>query len=223
MSRDIRYVLSEAPPVKVIAECNQYYPEGNFYREEERVYHAKLVDLSKNGAKLSSELEIPTGDSVRLKLSIDDLGIEFYVDGKVCWSKSEDDGLSLFGCSLGAGLPEGLFDRLATGGQIDRRFDSRFDEEIEVSAFWDIGGTKVPVTLRNYSLGGLCVLAKHPIVAGQRVHLCVEEPENWIIVASAQWQLEVSDGYLIGASYLNPKDFERIEEAWGDLSVKTGL
>ena len=215
MTREVRYMLSKAPAVKVTAVFNKYYPDGKFYREEEAVYEAKLIDLSKQGAKLSSATVIPTGESIRLQLSIVELGIEFYLDGKVCWSKKETDESSLFGCALSARLPDGLFDRLAEGGRLDRRFDPRFDEEIELSAFWEFRGTQVPVTLSNYSRGGFCILTKHPIVAGQQLHLCVEEPEHCVVIASAQWQLEVTSGYLIGASYLDPRDFARIEKARG--------
>jgi len=202
MMREVRYQLPNAPVVRVM-------PEDDELSDACEVHHARLLDLSRHGAKISGSTEIPTGNSIRLRLTIEELGLEFYVTGAVCWCKPSDDASWLLGCSLQPGFPHGLLDRLADRGHVDRRFDARFQEEVSLSAFWELGGARVPVTLRNYSQGGFCVHSSRPSVPGKRLHLKINQSQ--VIISTVQWELEVGGGYMLGCIFLNPRDFDRLD------------
>ena len=105
-----------------------------------------------------------------------------------------------------------MFDTLAKGGHVDRRFDPRLDRSLNLDALWDLNGNESPVMLHDYSQGGLCVRASQPGRTGERFHLRLADPYNLIIVAAAVWQLKVIDGFLIGCSFLNDRDFDRLEQ-----------
>ena len=223
MKRDIRYRLQNAPAVTVV-------PEGDEGSSVLDVHEGRLLDLSRHGAKLSSATEIPTGNSIHLKLGVPELGLVFQVAGAVCWCKRsdagdwDDVGPWVMGCALRPGLPHELLDRLAEEGEVNRRFDARFREEVSLSAYWNVGSARELVTLRNYSRGGFCIFSTRQSVPGKRFHLNLKGLE--VIIASVQWELEAGDGYLIGCEFLNPRDFERLDADCREarrLALKSGL
>ena len=136
-SREIRYRLSNAPSVTVV-------PEGDERGLTLDVHDARLLDLSRHGAKLASPTEIPTGNSIHLKLAVPKLGLVFQVAGAVCWCSLSEDDSWWMGCSLRPGLPHELLDQLAERGEVNRRLDARFREEVALSAFWELGGDREP-------------------------------------------------------------------------------
>lgn len=147
-----------------------------------------------------------------MKLEIDELGVTFYVAGQVCWSKPGEDGNWVFGCHLNPCLPEGAFEILAKSGQVNRRLEGRVQSRVGLEALWELDGVALPITLQNYSQGGFCVRTREPGRAGRRFHLRIPRPDNLLIVANAIWQLNVADGFLVGCSFLNGRDFERLHQ-----------
>ena len=57
------------------------------------------------------------------------------------------------------------------------------------------------------------------IVTGERLDLFVHESELDEISAAAQWQLNATDGYLIGASFDDPQDYDRLDKACRCFSI----
>jgi hypothetical protein len=200
--RAVRYTISNGPVV-TINVVELYQPD--------RIYQGRLVDLSQCGAKFSVPEEIATNKSIRLKISVAELGMEFYVAGSLCWAKPGPDGNWFAGCSLEPGLPKNFFDQLARDGRINRRVHDRFDGFTNLGACFDVDGELTPVTLKNYSAGGFCVLSQVPAPIGHRFNLCIAEPEEAVMPSQTQWQLAVRDGYLIGCLLLDSNDFERLE------------
>ena len=186
LNREIRYRLSDAPVVKVTSQSHDH-------RATERLHDACLIDVSQHGARLTSSSRIPVDDAIRLDLIVEDLGMEFHVAGKVCWNEQADDGSYLTGCVLEPWLPDGVLDRLAKGGRLDRRFDPRFSEDIKLAARRESIDGHVPVTLRNYSNGGFCFLSSESLTLDERLLFCVDQTKNVLIVATLIWQLRVEE------------------------------
>ena len=183
---------------------------GNLF-EMPCVYSGQLLDLAPTGAKLSVPAQITTGSYVRLQISVEDIALRFHVAGIVCWCRLGEDGTWLAGCSFNPWLPEGLFDRLASGGRVNRRNDPRLKQLMGLSGRWGLADANITANLHDYSHGGFSVVSKHAGGIGQRFHLFLPEPSNCLIVGESQWQLAVEDRYMIGFSFLNSKDFGRLE------------
>lgn len=202
-AREWRYVLRDSPEVTVTVRWGLW--------EDTRVHHARLFDLSQHGAKLLSSEPISVDEGIRLELEIEEMGLAFYVAGSVCWSKPAEGDTWMFGCSLQPGLPEGVFDALAKGGNVDRRFDPRLERQLDLEALWDLNDDVTRVMLQDFSRGGFCIWTDQAGNPGGRLHLRFSEPSNLMVVAKAMWQLKVVDGYLVGCSFLNERDFDRLQ------------
>jgi hypothetical protein len=210
LQREQRYVLRQRPKVTV---------RPGRLLDKSKGYSAELCDLSQSGAKLISSKPIATQKSLRVELDVEELGLRFHVAAEVCWSKPGEAGTWMFGCSLNPGLPEGLFDTLASGEHVDRRLDPRQDHALTLEAIWDLNGRAMPIILRDYSNGGFCICAREPGQIGERCHLRLTAPYDRIIPATAVWQLKVVDGFLIGCSFLNEQDFDHLKQ-FGKLSTE---
>ncbi len=166
---------------------------------------ATLVDLSAGGAKLSVEGPVPMDQPARLKISIEDLGLDFEVAADVCWTRNDEEGRCHVGCTVDPPLPSSFFRGLTSDAQPDRRYDPRSESSCNVSACWELGDDVVPVTVLNYSDGGFCAFCDRETVTGKRLHLCLDKI---VIIAKTQWQLAVLDGYLVGCSFLRRRDLQ---------------
>jgi hypothetical protein len=203
--RECRYVLRHSPEVSVTLQ-----PED--IRDAPETHRARLFDLSPRGAKLVSTESIALEKSIRLELNVADLGLVFYVSGQVCWSQPGDGDTCVFGCSLEPALPAGVFDALIEGGHIDRRFDPRSQRGLGLEAVWERGRKATPVTLQDYSRGGLRVRTNKPGTPGEPFPLRFPGPSDLTICTTAVWQLKVVDGYLIGCAFADPSDYSRLEQ-----------
>ncbi len=202
--RDARYVLAESYPAELSVESHDH-------RAKDQLVAVELIDLSERGMKLASPQEIEVHHSVRLKLSIVEFGMEFYISASVCWCRGEGDQW-LVGCHLSPSLPERLFKKFVHGGNLDRRCDLRFDKSADLEASWNLNGDKATITLRNISRGGFCVLSDRPCQTDQRIHICLAARQDIIVVARAEWQMTMENGWLVGCSFCNSRDFDRLKD-----------
>jgi hypothetical protein len=204
-SRQLRYVLQEDHFVTVTLESDRV-------RLDNSIYRGRLIDLSENGAKLELPKPVAVDDSLRIKLAIDDLGVELYVMADVCWSEPVAEDTWQLGCKLQPAIPKKLFDCLADRGSLDRRSVPRLDETVELNGFWELEMQSVPVFLQNYSRGGFRVLTQHPGKPGQRLHLSLGKNGKHIVVANVRWRMNLDAGYLVGCRLLNKRDFVRLQQ-----------
>ncbi len=184
--------------------------------QEELTCLAQVVDLSPHGAKLAVSQEIPEGELTRMRLVIDQLNINFQVAADVCWTQHGDDDNWLIGCSLDPQLPTSLFRGLTSDVQAERRFDPRTETSLQLLARWDLAGHDVSVKILNYSRGGFCVFSDKPVDFDRRLHLSIGGEVETVIIAHATWQLEATEGIVVGCSFLREKDFERFASVASD-------
>jgi hypothetical protein len=182
-------------------------------REKERVFQARLLNLSQQGVKLSVPQQLPLSETLRLRFTVQEFAMEFHVLARVCWSRQDAGGRWQAGCALNPGIPPALLKRMAAGGRLDRRGAARYDDSLELQVRRELDGGDEVAVLRNYSEGGFCIFVSQPAKPGELMHVRLDEPQLLVIVAQTQWQLKVSDGYLLGLTFLNSKDCERLEEA----------
>jgi hypothetical protein len=203
--RDARFSLGGEHEVTVTIE-----PED--HRQEPQVCLGRLLDLSRSGARFRLPLDVPVANTLRVKIALSDLGMEFYVGASVCWTKPDDSGFWQLGCLLNPAIPAGLFERLSRGGRIDRRDTPRAQRTLNVPVFWELAGQRVEGVLQNYSRGGFCVLVDRPGKPGQRLQVQLEGEQTLVVVAESEWQLASSEGYFVGCSFSNSRGFERLDE-----------
>lgn len=129
---------------------------------------------------------------------------------EVCWV-NRGDSTTLVGCTFNPRLPIKLFKHLIQNGEVDRRPLNHCDGGPELTARWDLAGKKVPVILQDLCEGGFCAVATDPGEAGQRLHLHLTEPEPAIIIAKTKWRLRVDNGFMVGCSLMNRRDYKRLE------------
>ncbi len=162
------------------------------------------------GVRLSVPTDIAAHNKLCLRLSVAELGMDFYVAGESCWSKKDANGTWQLGCSLSPGLPDGVLDLLAAKGRLDRRLTSRDHESINVSLAWDLSTAPIPATLENYCQGSVCLFTAVPGDIGKQVRVIVKERMEVVVVAKCLWQLRVADGYLLGCQFINDDGFAQL-------------
>jgi len=175
---------------------------------------ACLLNLSPHGAKLVVPKPLPLGRNFRLRLTIEQFAMEFYVGAKVCWTASEGESGSVMGCQFKPGIPDKLLAHFAADGNLDRRSSDREKTK------WTLGmarqGTKgrgkEKVTLQNYSTGGFCMEANSALALGERFRL-TSDRRDWNVEAVVHWQLKKSGMYLHGCGYAEESGCETLEQA----------
>ncbi len=174
--------------------------------EEPQSFHAGLLDLSSHGTRLSVPTKVAIDEALRLRVSVAELGLEFYLSASVCWSKPDGHDGWQVGCVLEPGIPAGILDKLSAGGRLDRRNAGRYEDTPQLRARRVLDSGDEFVILRDYSQGGFCVSASQTGTPGDPIQICLEEPEERVIVATIRWQLRVEDGYLLGCAFLGDRD-----------------
>ena len=203
--RDARFQLDGKHEVTVTIE-----PED--HRQEAKVCSGSLLDLSRGGARFRLPIDVPVANTLRVKFALTDLGMEFYVGASVCWSKPDEEGFWQLGCLLNPYIPAGLFERLSSGGRMDRRDTPRAEHTLNVPVFWEMAGQRVEGVLQNYSRGGFCVHVNRPGKPGQRLQVQLDGEQTLVVVAHSEWQLEHKDGFYVGCSFVNTRGFARLDE-----------
>ena len=202
--RDARFQLDGQHPVTLTVEPDDH-------REEPLILHGTLVDLSRSGLRITIGQPVPTQRPIRVKFQIQDLGMEFHVGGKVCWTRSDGQAKWQMGCALKPSIPSGLFERLSQQGSIDRRESPRADRDLNIPVYWQLAGQRIDGTLENYSQGGFCVVTNRPGRQGEQLEMKLDGHDMLIVAARCEWHMPLAEGYLIGCSFVSPRGFERLD------------
>ncbi len=202
--RDIRFVLTE--PISAVVTV-----ESEDHRLDDEHYAAELVDLSQSGVKLNVPQEIRSDRLIRLKVTIKELGMEFYVAGSVCWCRPSLDGAWLVGCSLRPGFPPRLLERLAAFGHSDQRGGEQGLSGAELLVCSEDGEDWEPAQVQKFARGGVCILSDRTRNLGERLSFKINQLR---LSSRVQWQLSVGENYVIGCSFSNERDGNTLEEAF---------
>lgn len=171
-------------------------------------FPAKLLDLSRNGVKLSAPSCIRFGEAVSLNLAIQELDLVLNVSAEVCWTRPTEGGAWLIGCSFQPELPQDTLDILAASGQLERRNEPRRPISFQATVRWNSDKIVAPVALIDWSQSGFCMLTAQVGTAGQEVALYLDklvQPDRTpvSIAAKAQWAFKVADIHLVGCAFLH--------------------
>jgi hypothetical protein len=176
----------------------------------------RLVNLSQNGARLVVDQEIPLNGTVRIKLALPELGLEFYVGGAVCWIQPADQQQTgwIMGCSLRPGVPQRLLSRMAQGGVVERRFEPRSGQKVPVRVHTVNPAAEFAATLHNYSRGGFCLETENMVDPGQELelHLTHSTGARDVIGGTLRWALHVDNAWLAGCAFRTPDAFDRLSQ-----------
>jgi hypothetical protein len=175
---------------------------------------ARLIDISRGGAKLSLSSPVLFNSDALLRLKSASLGLDLTMTAGMCWSRPEEDRGWLLGCSFSPRLPLEVLSRLIESDVLERRTAARRPRRIPITAQWELDPAPIPGYLWDVSEGGFCFLS--PSKAGEQVTISpVETRRSTAIQARRQWALEVGGGYVVGCSYLNAGDHRFFEDLQG--------
>ena len=132
-------------------------------------FSASLLELSRTGTKLLVSSYIPFGAAVRLNLAVEDLDLN--VLAEVCWILPSRGSQWRLGCSFNPEHSEESLVALASSGRLERRDETRHLAKLPAIANWELGDTNTPVTIHDYSRGGVCLLTDQPGKIGYRLLL----------------------------------------------------
>lgn len=214
---DVRYEIFGEQSVALSLDTNDH-------RFQPQVVVARLLNLSVRGARLEAPCALAPGQTFRLKLSNDRLGLNFYLAGQVCWSAMKDERACIVGCRLNPRIPDALLHHLAAGGRLDRRESTRRAEtcSLRIVGGADLHGDLVPAGLANYAAGGMCLELTQRVQLGDRLEVVFDEPLSLALQVVARWQLEQGDRLVLGCEYVDRGDCARIEAALAKIESLLG-
>lgn len=173
---------------------------------------ARMLDLSRGGAKLAVTSPLGVGEAIRLHMQMIDLDLDATVAGKVCWTTPAEDGPWWAGCVFTPRLPGNVLAKLAGAGHIERRQHERHPLSLDLEARWELSPIPSRVKLRDFSRNGFCLLVSEPGKAGLRVHLRCKDSQGRTVdvFGKADWEVNVTDGYLIGCEFRGRQSYEAL-------------
>jgi len=174
---------------------------------------AKVMDISRTGVRLRAKRPIADMDICCVTIVVEDLSMCFHLRPRVRWSREEEDGSEVLGCRLVPAIPAGIFDHILRANHVDRRECERQLLNLRASGVWRLGDKPSLFTVTDFSREGFCVQTDALPPEEERLHLCVEDAETThaVVIAQPRWTLKTDDGYVVGCSFLNPKDVHRFK------------
>ncbi|MCA9188182.1 MAG: PilZ domain-containing protein [Pirellulaceae bacterium] len=203
--REVRYQVNHSASMDVSVE-----PTTTEHAEIDAV----LLDISLGGAKLRVAQPLPEGE--RLTLRIHPIGVDEVIDveAAVCWSRIAATGDWWLGCSFTPRLPEYILSRLAEGQVLDRRHNERMPVDLRTAASWELSRDAFQAEIRDISRDGFCLQTTRPGPIGGRVMLRLRQDDGTmdLVTGKCRWQIESSDGFLMGCEFTQPNEYGRIRK-----------
>ena len=183
---------------------------------------AQLLDISRNGAKLSVPICLPFEEEVDMQIEISDLALSLDISARVRWVRPAGDAMWLLGCVFNRDLSDQGVAKLTSGMCLDRRRSLRHEIMLKATVHWELQSDGTPVVLRNLSAGGFCMTASSAGEVGQRLLLHLEKAggHDATVQAQIEWRLKANKGYLIGCSFLNSYSYASLREAVEETQQK---
>jgi c-di-GMP-binding flagellar brake protein YcgR len=166
----------------------------------EVLLRADVLDMSRGGMKLALSQYVPIGVSLTICFPQSDVR----VTATVCWSRKETEQRWWLACVFNPALPDELIQKLLDAGYLERRKHEREPIALAATAKWQTGET-APISIRDFSVGGLCLSSERGAERGQRLllRLATSDDAQESVLTEVQWQIRFNDSYLIGCSFVN--------------------
>ena len=120
-----------------------------------------VIDLSRSGVRLLCDGSFEVGQPIFTELTTDKShGI---YQGVILRVEPWLGGQSVIACSLDDPIPERVLQELANSGAINRRSDDRVELNHNATLTWPLSQTEVDAELRDFSPGGMKIIASAPI------------------------------------------------------------
>jgi len=173
-------------------------------------YDAKMLDISGGGTRLRVPNSIPTGERIRIELSLPEMGLHLHLHAEVRWQQVQDDGSWTVGCYVEPSVPLHVLDRLSPDYRTKKRKTTREPVVIRGTAVWEPGDNPLRVTLQNISEGGVSVFIEETDDYGDVIHVCIDDHARGHRTIHTQviWGLRMAGGCLVGCRYTDQSDYE---------------
>jgi len=201
ISRAPRYGLASDDEIEVRVERDS---ESGLESTE-----AELIDISPGGAKLRTAGPLNVLDILSLQLCIKRLHRTITVAGAVCWTTPTTNGQWWVGCRFKPPMPEQTLQEFAQDGILERRKHERDQTWLRMTAKFELKQELASVWVLNFSKGGFCILSDTQARVGERAELRIDLDNNRSLAVRGKvcWQVESSEGYVVGCEMLRNKDF----------------
>ncbi len=201
ISRAPRYSLASDDEIEVLVER-----DGESGLEST---DAELIDISTGGAKLRTAAPLNVLDILSLQLCIKRMRRTITVAGAVCWTTPTNNGQWWVGCRFQPPMPEQTLQEFAQGGILERRKHERDQTWLRMTVKFELKQELAAAWVLNFSKGGFCVLSDTQAKVGDRAELRIELDRDRILAIRGKvcWQVESSEGYVIGCEMLRNKDY----------------
>lgn len=170
----------------------------------------EIRDISRGGAKLIVDGEVPVGATVGVRFEARAAGLAETLPMRVCWARSNGSAWNV-GCQFVEELAVEWLDRLAAAGWLDRRQELRRDVLVPARLKCELTDEQtVAVVLTNFSAGGVQIESPTPGAAGQRLLIELSDGDGRPIriPMRAVWTQPCDGRHRIGCSYLNNEGAE---------------
>ncbi len=182
-----------------------------------------LLNISTGGAKIRTSETVQFKDAVVLRIEVEQPIRAISVSGEVCWVAPALGDKWSIGCRFDPPIPEEVLQEFAEAGVIERRENQREQVSLAATALWELKGESRSVRVLNHSRGGFCLQADDGGKPGERLLLRLEIESAYAVPARIQWKIEAQEGYVIGCSFQNPRDFGVFSKATPDELQSQGI
>lgn len=176
----------------------------------------ELLDLSRNGVKLTIAQPLAVTGLVRVRIQAAEAELDLIVSAELCWTEPCGPGVWALGCRFVADLPYNVLPWLAKVGYIERRTELRRAISLPARAKRELAeAEEFEVRLEDYSTGGFRMFSPQPCKVGERllVRLTGTDGRPIELSVKAQWQLVVTDGVYTGCSFLNKNGYVQLTDS----------
>ena len=176
---------------------------------KQRIVVAKLIHISSVEARLRSREPINLKEIVGLQLRTEHPEHTILLSGEVYWMEPANGDYWWVGCSFDPAIPDEVLEQFAESGILERRQYNREKVKISTVAKWELNSPTARAHIVDYSRGGLCLRSQDKGKPGERLLLefRLQDGREFLVRATARWQVETEKGYVIGCQFLDDSDY----------------
>lgn len=209
------FKLREFPRYSKRKECQVDVSVETLLPDRNVTATGELIDFSRKGMRLCVDFPFEVQEDVKILMKFSDSTADLAISAQVCWIQKQDEQTWLVGYIFVGEMPYHIVPRLAIAGYLERRTERRFD--VDLSAVVQCTGDDTEpfaVTIKDISDGGFRIQSPVAIRAGREFSLRIKsEGSTMEILATAQWQVDVDELYMIGCSLPSEDGFELLGQA----------